>query len=184
MSEFKVFMDCETNGFCQTRNDIISLAMIVTDNDLNIKEEFYTESRPEFNKFYSEKAEEIHGFSKKQMESFKPRKEACVDILKFLKPFKDPKNAALPFIFHANGNFDYKFLKGMFMKEELEWSLYKVINGNNLISTLKLARDAGFKKNKLSDWSERIGFDLQHHEALSDTRGCYEVYKHLTKVMI
>lgn len=184
MSEFLIFNDVETTGFCPVRNDVVSAAFIVTDKKLDIKDKFYIEVRPEFNKFYSERAEEIHGFNKEKLKTFMPRKEACIKILTFLKPFKDPKSNPRPFIFHANRNFDYKFIDQMFRKESLQYSLWKVIEGGNLISTLKMARAANYKSNKLSEWASRLGVDLIHHNAMSDTNTCLEIYKHLTRSII
>jgi hypothetical protein len=56
----------------------------------------------------------------------------------------------------------------------------KLLNGGTaLISTIVMARELGFKPNKLSDWSQRLGFQLNHHEVESDTNGAYITYKYL-----
>lgn len=180
-SEFYIFSDCETTGFDPVRNDMISVSLIVTDSNHNIIDKYYDEIKPDFNKFYSEEAEKIHGFTKRDMKNFKPRKEACIDMLKFLKPFKDKNNTPRPFVFHALRNFDYQFLNWAFRKEELQYSLWKIIEGGNIFSTIEMARKAGYKDNKLNTWAKRLGVDFSHHLAEDDAKMCLNLYKHLIK---
>lgn len=59
---------------------------------------------------------------------------------------------------------------------------YEIIHKNNrtpLISTVQMGRKAGYKKNRLDLWAERIGFNLKHHDDESDTYCALEVYKYL-----
>ena len=75
---------------------------------------------------------------------------------------------------------EWAFRKAKFSNgSEMVWSLYKVLSPRQLESTVEMGRAAGFKKNKLSDWASRIGFNLNHHDDRSDTYCAYEVYKHL-----
>jgi len=132
------------------------------------------------NKFISDESIKIHGFSRNQMANFQPRKDFLMNLLWFLNEFRTPDQTET-LVFHANGNFDWRFLDWCFRKEELHWSLYKMIDGTKLVSTLKMARDAGYSHNKLNVWADRLSFDLKHHDAKSDTECCMEIYKFLKR---
>lgn len=181
-TKYRSYIDCETTGFCATRNDIVSLACIVTDNDFNIVGEFYETCRPEFNNFYSQDSEKIHGYSQRDMYNFQSRRNLCIKMLKFFKPFKSDINIPHVFVQHALRNFDYNFVNWAFIKEDLQYSLYKILRGDYQESTIVKAREMGIKENKLDQWAKRINFDLQHHDALSDAKCCLYVDKYLAEV--
>ena len=124
---YRCYLDVESVGFCPIRNDVISLACIVTDRDLCIVGEFYETAKPDFNKYYSEDAEKIHGFRQRGMYNFQSRRSLCVNLLKFLKPFKSDINVPNLFIQHALRQFDYMFVEWMFRKENLQYSMWKVL---------------------------------------------------------
>lgn len=174
------FCDVETTGFDPIRNDIVSLALVVTDREFNQVGEFYETCRPEFNKFYSAEAEKIHGFSKPELANFQPRRKLLINLLKFLNDFREPGQYH-PFIYHAFKYFDFRFTEWAFRKESLHWSFFKMFDERFTDSTLNMAVQQKYSGNKLNQWAERLGFELDHHNALSDTLCCVEVYKHLTK---
>ena len=178
---FNIFCDVETTGFDPWRNDICSLAVIVTNNNLSVESSFYTTVKPEINKFYSEDAESVHGFTRDEMKTFPPPECVCNDLLAFLAPFKAKNNSPRLFVSHSLRQFDYLFLEVMFRKQGLEYELWKVIEQRHQRSTIKEARKQGYKKNGLAEWSKRLGFDLKHHDALSDTMGCLEVDRYLRR---
>jgi len=173
--EYLFFCDVETTGFDPIRNDIVSVAMVVTDKNMNWEGEFYQTLRPEFNKFYSAEAEKIHGFNKKQMLEFPHPRKTLIELLKFLNRWRSPGQWH-PFIFHALRGFDFKFLEWAFRKQELHWSFFKMFDERFTQSTISMARSAGYSGNKLNEWADRLDFGLDHHNALSDTKCCAEVY--------
>ena len=179
--QYRNYCDVETSGFDPIRNDVISLALVVTDRELNVKGEFYETAKPEFNKFYSEEAEKIHGFRQRDMYKFQSRRQLCENLLKFLKPFKSDINVPNLFIQHALGQFDYMFVEWMFRKENLQYSMWKVLRQDYQRSTIIEARKQGYKNNKLNEWADRIGFDLDHHSAQSDVACTVEVDKYLLR---
>lgn len=174
---FRIYCDIESTGFDWLRNDICSIAMIVTDDSLNIKSEFYETVKPDFNKFYSEDAEKIHGFSKSELATFQNPKNLCRNILNFLKEFKSDYPQL--FISHALRQFDYRFIEGLFRKQNMQYDLWKIIRQDYQRSTIEEARKAKFTDNKLNAWARFLDINLDHHNALSDTRACYEVDKYL-----
>lgn len=180
-SQFRVYCDVETSGFSAIRNDVISVALVVTDNNMKVLNEFYETAKPDFNKFYDPSAEKIHGFRQRDMYKFQSRRSLCENMLKFLKPFKSDINTPNLFVQHALRQFDYMFIEWMFRKEDLQYLLWKVLRQDYQRSTITEARKQGYKNNKLNEWADRVGFDLKHHDALSDTYGCYEVDKYLLR---
>jgi DNA polymerase III epsilon subunit-like protein len=178
---FRIYADVETTGFCPIRNDIVSIAIVIADSDFNVVSELYETVKPEFNQFYSDDAENIHGFSKKDLQSFQSPFDCSMKVLQFLKPFKDKDNFPRLFVYHALRQFDFLFLEWFFIKLNLQYSLYKIIRGDFTRSTIKVGRTKGYKRNGLKDWAERIDIDLEHHNALSDTRACLEIDKFLSK---
>jgi DNA polymerase-3 subunit epsilon len=180
-NKLRFFVDVETTGFDPIRNDVVSLAMIVTDQDGGTLGTFYETCRPNFNKFYDPSAEKIHGFSREQLEKFQAPRELCKKPLWFLNDFRTPDQDEL-LIYHALNYFDWHFLDWIFRKSELEKSLYKMFNQNCTLSTIEISRKLGNEKNnKLNQWAERLGIELDHHNALSDTMACAKIYFHLTE---
>lgn len=177
------FCDVETTGFDPIRNDVISCCIIVLDCEFNRVGEFYETARPEFNKFYSEDAEKIHGFTRDILKGFQHPRGFCINLLKFLNDFRAPGKWH-PFIYHAlekrnSWKFDYHFMEWMFRKQNLQWSWFKMFDDRFTQSTITMARNMGYSNNRLNDWADRLGFDLNHHDAKSDTECCAEVYKFL-----
>ena len=174
-SDYLFFMDVETTGFDPIRNDLITCCVIVTNQDLEPVGSFYEKVKPDFNEYYSESAEKIHGFTKKEMETWQSRRSFLIKLLHFLNQFRTAYQRET-MIFHALRNFDFNFLQWAFKKEDLIYSLYKMFIPNETVSTIHMAREAGYTDNKLDTWAKRLKFDLQHHNAKSDTQCCIEVF--------
>lgn len=197
---FKIVCDVETSGSCPIRNGVISACFLIIDENNNVIDEFVRNVCPPdlSKKWWSNEAQGIHGITFEQVQSYMPNDQFCYELLIFLGKYKG--ESALDFICHASPSgwfdgvtkewiiinwFDYNFILWCFLKakfsngREMVWSMYKVISPNRLISTVKMAREAGSKKNKLNIWAERLNFDLKHHDPTSDTYCCLAVYKYL-----
>lgn len=139
------------------------------------------------------------------------RKEFCYSFLNFLAPYYRECNEVQNFVCHALENsfidrktgeknwpmIDFYMLLWSFIYEDLQYSFYKIFSIEKVISTIKMARDSDFyamresidkngrktnrKSFKLDLLCPKIGFELEHHKALSDVYGCLAIYKHLTK---
>lgn len=179
LSSFYIFLDVETTGFDPIRNDVTSIGVVVTDHSHVVLSEFYTTVKPEINKFTSEDALIVSGFSKETLLSHKPQREACIDFMKFLKPYLETFPQKM--ISHTVNGFDWRFVDWLFRKQELNYNLYKVIGHENQESTIKIARELGYSNNKLSDWGNRLSISFEHHNALEDAKMCYMIHKQLTK---
>lgn len=178
MSRFNIFVDVETTGFDTIRNDVTSIGAVVTDGSFNTLEEFYTTVRPELNQFTSDKALEVSMFTRETLMQHKPQREACIDFMYFLKPYLSTFPQTM--ISHTVNNFDWRFIDGLFRKQDLNFNLYKILRHDYQESTIKLARSLGHTENKLSDWAIKLELDFNHHNALDDARVCMEIYKWLS----
>lgn len=182
LSRFNIFIDIESTGFDPIRNDVTSLGAIVSDGHLNIVNEFYTTARPDINKFTSDDALKISGFTREELLNHTPQRDACIDFMYFLKPFLSelPQNM----VSHTSNNFDWRFIDWMFRKQELNWNIYKILRHDYQESTIKIARAQGHSNNKLNEWALRLNKTFNHHNALDDARMCMEVYKWLLNTKI
>lgn len=178
-SDFSIVVDVETTGFDKIGCDVIHLAAVLIDKNLEIKAKFSEKIAPQSKKYWSMDAEKIHGFTFEQASLFRNPRDVCRDFLWWILPFKHSENRPLKFIYHANGYFDYQFTEWLFRKQEMQYSFWKCFNSRECVSTIKMAKEAGYKENSLDMWAQRVGFKLNHHNAESDSLCCYEVYKFL-----
>lgn len=176
-SKHIVFLDVETTGFDPIKNDVTSLGAIITDSSLNEVGSFYTTVKPDMNKFISDDALKVSGFSLANLMIHTEQRDACILFMKFLKPYLEC--FPLTMVSHTVNNFDWRFIDWMFRKQELNFSLYKALRYDYQESTIKLGRDAGYPTNKLNEWADRLNLSFNHHNALDDAKMCLEIYRHL-----
>ena len=171
----------ETTGTDWLRNDVISWSGIVTDKNLDIKDRLTVTCRPESIDNWSNQAQEVHGISYFEARTFQDPRKSCIDILNFLKPFKHENNIPMLFVDHSLFKFDLMFTHGLFIKQNLQFSMYKVIQNlpSSYEGTIQLGRKAGYKKNGLALWADRLDKKLDHHNSESDALMCLEVYRYL-----
>lgn len=183
-----IFCDTETTGLNSfggwIGNDPITLSFIIADDALNIKHRETFKSRPYSKDIWSEESEAVHGIGYDDASKFQSQHDACVKILTMFDKFYDGK--AFQWVEHSlkfNGKlgFDLLFTYAMFMKQDLQYDFYKYVDIDNSISTVNLGKKAGYTKNNLALWSEKLDFNLNHHDAESDVEMCYVLFKHLTK---
>lgn len=201
MRRYFFVYDVETSGSCPIRNGPIWVVILVVDAyTMLVVETFERSIRPPMlnTKSWSSEAEKYHGITYQEVLNFQDNKSFCLDFLWFMKKYKDEINRPLPFVSHASPTgrkvfneitkemefapypwIDYNFLMWCFIKEGLEYSFYKVCTQDSQISTVKIARELGFKGNRLNQWAERLGFPLNHHDPKSDALCTLELYKYL-----
>lgn len=212
MIKYNFICDLEFTNLDPMRGQIIECALLVTDLDLNVINQFHMRVRPDqINEItWQIGAQEIHGVTPEQAMAYPhSRREFCFALLEFLKPYYFECLEPQPFVCHAMQKgwtsnkikswpmIDYFMLYFSFYYEELQRSLDKIFCRENLISTIQMAKDSGFyvtrkiidkngrisnrKSQKLNLLCDSIGFELNHHSAMSDVYGCLAVMKHCTK---
>lgn len=176
-SGYKVFNDVETTGFSHQKNDVIVSSFIVTDEKLNELAEKTFYLRPLNPNSWTAGAEKIHKIS---LEQALAHADTAIDMLWFLNPFI-VANKYAEFISHSANDFDYRCLEWLYRKQDLEFSFWKMFNKDHTSSTIKMAREKlQLPNNDLNTLCSHFNIPLNHHEAKSDTRGCFEVYKRLS----
>ena len=189
------FIDVETTGSCPLSNGINQFGLTVVNSDLEIIDTYSANVRPPMlnHKTWSKGAEEIHKITFEETMSFMSNKDFCLELLWFMKKYKHKNNLPLKFVCHASENkffnaeekemvmgwIDYNFLEWAFKKEGFEDSFWKIFSEQNRVSTLTMCNKMGFKKNKLKHWIERLGLDLNNHNALDDSIATFHLYKYI-----
>lgn len=168
--------DIECTSFDREGGDMLTCALveIMSNHTIGRSKEFYF--RPEGTNYFTEKAQEIHGISHWRAMQFPERKKSCNEMLHWLTPIHDL--LPLPMVYHANGNFDYRWIESTFRKENMHYHLYKCFRGDQTISTLKMAKQKlkHIPNYKLNTIAKHYGLELDHHKAISDAVVCAEAY--------
>ena len=177
-TEHYCFLDLETTGLDPFRADWITAAFIVTDiNHLVIKKNIFT-ARPDRSSCWDEGAEKIHKIPRDVADSYPARVDALHSVLAFLSPYS---STSTRLVFHANGGFDWNFLRCSFYKYDLAYDLYRHLNYKNLESTIDLSKRLKHEKNSLDYLCGKYGISLKHHDAESDVSACMELHKIFTR---
>lgn len=177
----KVAVDVETSGFKPFWHDVISIGLAVYENDEDTPlATFYDKCRPWTPKTWNADSTKAHGFLLEDTLQWQDCRSLCVKALHFLKGFYRP-GSYLPFVYHAESNFDYLHTQSLFIKADLHFSFYKVFNEQHTRSTLLKARELGYSGNKLSLWANRLNREFVHHNALDDALMCGAVDNYLIK---
>ena len=164
----EIFLDTETTGLSVMDGDrLVEVACIETKNLIPTKKVFHKFVNPE--KKISQEAFKIHGFS----DDFLKDKEKFKDVAdKFLEFIKGKK-----LIIH-NASFDIGFLNN-----ELKKSGKKILNTEDVVDTLTIARSKyPSSSNSLDNLCKRFNIDLSRrtkHNALLDCELLREVYINL-----
>ena len=168
--------DGETTSFDKIGGDLIKWAFVEIYDDYTLGRQKDWSLRPYSTKYFTEGAQEIHGITYWQAQSFPRRVDSLISMLNWLTPLKD--QFQIPLVYHANANFDFKWLEATFMKEEMQGSFSKVFHADLNESTLKMARKylKQYKSHKLNICADHYNIELKHHDALSDTLACAKIW--------
>lgn len=137
---------------------------IVTVVDGEIVDEYYTLVQPPENE-YSYFTIRVHGITPDQTFNAPTFYQIYPEIQKRLQD---------QVVVAHNEGFD----RGVLAKSMRDNSMdYEDLNlADKWECTMKIYRAKGYKPYKLSDCCDRNGMALNHHEALSDARGCAKLY--------
>lgn len=177
------FVDVETTGFDVWRNSLIVVSSVIATTELEFVDQYTGYSKPESKKFWSDDAEEIHGFSWAEASKFPDPREACIEWLRWMKPYKHEHNFPMLTVYHGRGRFDLRWMEAFFAKNKLWHSLQKVMKMDLNESTVDLAKEHMEIDNfKLDTVCSHLGIELDHHKAESDALACFKIYKQLKEM--
>ena len=162
----EVVLDTETTGLSIEKDRIVEIACIELDDHLPTKNLFHTFLNPEGVKV-SEDAFEIHGYSNEFLNDKPKFKEIARDFIQFIEGKK--------IIIH-NADFDLNFLN-----KELRSLNLEIINKQNVIDSLTLAREKfpGATAKNLTSLCKKFKIDTssrEKHSALLDCKLLSKVY--------
>jgi len=162
----EVVLDTETTGLSIEKDRIVEIACIELDDHLPTKNLFHTFLNPEGVKV-SEEAFEIHGYSNEFLNDKPKFKDIAKDFIQFIKGKK--------IIIH-NADFDLNFLN-----KELRSLNFQIINKQNVIDSLTLAREKfpGATAKNLTSLCKKFKIDTssrEKHSALLDCKLLSKVY--------
>ena len=160
---------------------MIALGVVEILEDLTLGREAVFYFRPTGTKYFTEKAREVHGISYFKASQFPTAEHSCVEFLNWLKPLVD--QFPLPVAFFGSWDFDRKWIEMTMQKNNMQTSYWKAFGGCEKINVLKMAKKklAMLDKHDLKIVCKHYDIPLDHHEALSDARGCAQVYINLEK---
>jgi len=183
--------DIETDGFSHNKNNILELAGVIAvkkNNQYEIIDQFCQRCRPYDFKHWSVGAEKIHKITMSEAKAAQHPRKMLINFMKFLKPYKAENNDPILFIDHSKNRFDYKFIKHLFMKEELLQSFWRVFKEDHHKSTVDLIKKyqhiLGLPDAKLSTAADYFNIELDHHNALSDAIACIKLFQILENYKI
>jgi len=162
----EVVLDTETTGLSIEKDRIVEIACIELDDHLPTKNLFHTFLNPE-NVKVSEDAFEVHGYSNEFLNDKPKFKDIAKDFIKFIEGKK--------IIIH-NADFDLNFLN-----KELRSLNLEIINKQNVIDSLTLAREKfpGATAKNLTSLCKKFKIDIssrEKHSALLDCKLLSKVY--------
>ena len=190
----KIFFDGEFTGLDPITNQMLTFCAILTDDNLNIIDEFYGEMKPETinAKTWTIEAQEVHHITKDMAVMFPPAKTTIIRFMKFLKPYL--KHGHFDFVCHALPekfydprrkqtsfpHIDFHFLEWSFRKLGFGYSFNKAFRVEQIESTITVRRKAtkSHRGHGLGVVCDELGIELDHHNCISDAKACYEIYKH------
>lgn len=173
----KAFIDIETGGFSITKNGVCEIAMIITDNRLNILEEFQTLIKPYHREngepvTYKAEAMQINGISLNDLhEKGADVKAAAAKVISLIESFQ-----VKTLIGHNSAAFDIPRLDYLIARFHC-----KTIKKMFQIDTLQVAKDR-YKLESYTLENLCTQFNITNskaHSALSDAKATLELYKKL-----
>lgn len=187
-SQYLIFADIEFENGSPSKGSIIELgAIAVRRSDLEVMSYFHKFAKPDTYKHWNQYAEDkIHRLSRAFLEDYGlTQRELAVSFLHFLVPYKDPNNRPQALVYHAANPIEFKFLRELYSRQNLESSFNKVFSADCQENTLDMFNKLIHQKkgdgpSGLKHMTEYFGVSLNnHHRAIEDVKATYECYKRM-----
>lgn len=175
-------IDTEFTHFDMYGGDLLALGVVEIYDDLTLGRELELYFKPQCVKYFSEKAQEVHGISYFKAMTFPEPQDSLKQFLHWLVPLKD--QFPLDFVVWGAWDFDRKWLETTFTKYEMVSSYQKAFSQAKVFNGMKMARkllkhvDGGVG---LDNIAKHYNVPLQHHQVLSDAKATAQIYINLEK---
>ena len=182
----KVFwFDTETTGLDSKEAAIVSLAYIIEDKG-KIQDKGTIYFRPHVNAEISEKALEINGFTREQIEGFPEAKVGYKKLLGILGRYVKKYDKLDKFIMAGyNVSFDDGFLRELFKRERDiyygSWFYSSNFDVRSKVAEYVMYRELAIKNFKLVSVCEHFGIEFKAHDALEDIVATRTLYYFLNQ---
>lgn len=189
-------VDCEFTHFDMIGGDLLALGAVEILDDFTLGREIQLFCKPTNTKYFSDKAEEVHGISYFKAQTFPDPRESMIKFLQFVHPHMD--QFPIQTVFWGYWDFDTKWIEATMEKTDLKGSFSKafMIGKGKNINALAMARkqlkhvplplkgsDDEKRKGQYSLSNVAKFYDLEHnhHDALSDARVTAQIYCKMMK---
>lgn len=173
------FIDIETGGFSKEKNALCEIGLVITDNDLNIVQEWQTYIKP-YTRLdplelcsYKDDAMAVNGITMEQLESGIKVRDALTTLY-----LQIHATGVSKLVGHNIRAFDIPWLKYLYQR----FFLTEVFIDIEIDDTLELSRKHLSGSHSLDDICASLGIHKEGHTALGDAKASLELYKHLRTV--
>lgn len=187
-----IAIDAEFTAFDMIGGDMIALGAVEILEDLTLGREWQGLLKPRSEKYFTDGAREVHGVSYFKALTFPERVDTMLDFLEWLSPLTCM--TPIPVAFFGSWGFDLRWIKLTLEDCDLGPTFPKIFTEDKTfnLNVYQMARKMlkhielppnGERKGmyKLDNVCRFLKINLDHHNALSDTRACAEIYCKLMK---
>lgn len=181
-------IDDEFTHFDMVGGDLISIGLVEVYEDLSLGREFQGFCKPRSTRYFSEKAQAVHGISYFKAQTFPEARETMIDLIQWLAPLMD--QFPLITLYYGSWNFDLKWLETTMERCGLKQSFAKAFDGRkeSHINVLKMVRhflktipDTKDENGKtithtLGNVADFYGMEKDHHNSIWDARATAQIY--------
>lgn len=175
-----LWLDAETTGLSEYKNDIVQLACIPVINGIPQKS-FNEFCQPTNWNNIAQEAVDVHGITVEMMKTFQTQEEMLVKFINYVQSFGVKFTIA-----GFNVGFDKKFISATFSKHDRSGDFFRMFT-INIHDTFKRAKSVKTQIKtpnlKLETLADHYGIEIKAHDALSDIEATIEVDKHISKLI-
>lgn len=175
-----IWLDVETTGLDQIKNDIIQIGCVVTING-EIKGTFNEYCQPINKDNIDDTALAINGITRSQIETFQSSKAMMGKFLDFMSKY-DGKFVIAGY----NVAFDRKFISAFFTKMGREKEFFNFFAPDihdTHVRAKAIKKELNTQNLKLETLANHFGVEIKAHDAMSDILATIEVDKHISKIV-
>ena len=177
---YKLFIDCETSGLDPVKNQVLTTALVICDENENVVSSKELKLKQIEGRIIDEKALEVNKINlAEHNEKALPIAEFCLEVEKFLTQYLsyNPPYSKVR-VYGHNVKFDLDFLKHTFNKTYVEYPFHYHYQDTMIIAVL--FKDLGVLpidlRINLGSLCAYFGINAEFHNALEDTVATAKLY--------